>query len=197
MTETAASDPVSPRLARADTRPILVSVVAGGWLLLCFFGAVRVALAVVSFAVSTWLAAPDPIAELARQDPELAGEATLQRLEQQRQLVDLDLAMAGPLLFAAALGALGAIRLLQRRRWSRAVLLVAGLLSMAITGFHMVRASLITIAPVIGLPDAPEINATFFAVAGINTLLQSIPVIVAMSLLRHPIVRSYLKRETA
>jgi hypothetical protein len=197
VNESTASDPAPSRLARADSRPILVSVVAGGWLLLCFFGAARVAIVVVGFAANAWLAAPDPIAELARRDPELVGEATLQRLEQERQLVHLDLAMSGPLLFAAATGALGAIRLLQRRRWSRALLLAAGLLSMAITGFHMVRAALITIAPAIDLPEAPEINATFFAVAGINTLLQSIPVIVAMSLLRHPIVRSYVKREPA
>ncbi len=193
MNDAAAAEPSSSRLARPDTRPILVSILGGGWLVLCFFGALRVVIVLGSLASSAWLAAPDPMERLALEDPELVGEATLQRFEQERQLKELELYLAGPLLLAAALGATGAIRLLQRRSWSRTLLLAAGLLSMAVTGFHLVRASLITTVPAIGLPEAPEINSAFFALAGINTLLQSLPVIIGMSLLRHPIVRRYVK----
>ena len=43
-----------------------------------------------------------------------------------------------------------------------------------------------------GLPVAEELLPSFYAVAGINLCLQSLPLILVMSLLRHPLVGAYL-----
>ena len=109
--------------------------------------------------------------------------------------MSLERTLAIPLLLVATLGVVGAVGLLRRRTWSRALLLTVGVLAIGISAFHAYRSVAIAVSPVSGLeadPDAQNALALFRAAAGVGLALQSIPLILAMSLLRHPIVRDYL-----
>ena len=193
----AASDTSIPRMARADSRPLLVTLVVTGWLILCGFGGLRSLVVFGSAAATAHYGVQDPMARMAAEAPELAGDGMLQRLAVQDALRTLDLHLAGPLLFVALLGGFGAMRLLRRQRRSRTLLLCVGLLSIVISGYHAYHVTQITTAEAAGLPQAEQTLPAFYAVAGINLCLQSLPLVLVMSLLRHPIVRSYVSESPA
>jgi len=187
----AAFDIATPRLAQADSRPLLVTLVVAGWLILCGFGALRALVVVGSAATTAYFGVQDPMSRLAVEAPELVGDGTLQRLAVQNALRALELHLAGPLLFTALLGGFGAMRLLRRQRRSRTLLLCVGLLAIAISGYHTYQATRITTMDAAGIPQAEQALPAIYAVAGINICLQSLPLVLVMSLLRHPIVRRY------
>lgn len=187
--------PPASRLARADTRPILVTALVVGWILLCGLGALRVLVVLGSSAASSALGTSDPLARAAAAAPDLVSDETRQVLAQREQRASLDRALAVPLLLVSTLGIVGAVALLRRRPWSRALLLTVGLLAIGISAFHAYRSVGIAASPAAGLeaePDAQNALALLRAAAGIGLALQSIPLVVAMGLLRHPIVRDYL-----
>lgn len=187
--------PPASRLARADSRPILVTALVVGWILLCFFGALRVLVVLGSSAASSALGTTDPLARAAAAAPDLVSDETRQVLAQREQRASLERALAVPLLLVATLGIVGAVALLRRRTWSRALLLTVGTLAIGISAFHAYRSVGIAASPAAGLeaePDAQNALTLLRAAAGIGLALQSIPLVVAMGLLRHPIVRDYL-----
>jgi len=175
-------------LEAIDGRPLLVSMLGGGWLLLCGFGALRALIVLASYLATSAYGVPDPMAQLAVDAPDLVGEATLERLAQQADIAFLDRALAGPLLLAAILGVVGALRLLQCRSWSRGLLAAAGLLSIAITAVHGFQSVEIWTRHAVGVEGFADARDALRAVAAINLSLQSIPVILGLALLRHPIV---------
>lgn len=189
--------PPASRLARADSRPILVSVLVGGWLLLSGFGALRALVVLGNAAAMSRLGDTDPTARAAAAAPDLVTDETRQLLSQREKRMWLERNLASPLLLVAVLGFVGAIGLLRRRPWSRAVLLAVGVLAIGLSVFHAARSDEIMAAPAASLPetdpDARNALALIRAAAGIGLALQSIPLILAMSLLRHPIVRDYVR----
>jgi hypothetical protein len=180
------------RLARPDSRPLLVTLVVAGWLILSGFGGLRALVVLGNAASTSYFGVQDPMARMAAEVPELVGEDALRHLAMQRALRSLDLQLAGPLLVAALLAGFGALRLLRRRRWSRTLLLGVGLLAIAISATHAYRSVQITTVDAAGIQEAEETLPAFYAVAGINVALQSLPLVLVMSLLRHPIVRRYV-----
>jgi hypothetical protein len=180
------------RLARPDSRPLLVTLVVTGWLILCGFGGLRALVVFGSAASTAYFDVQDPMARMAAEVPELVGEGTHRRLAMANALRSLELRLAGPLLGVSLLGGFGAVRLLRRRRWARALLLSVALLAIAISGYHAYRSVQITTVEATGIPEAEETLPAFFAVAGINVALQSLPLLLVVSLLRHPIVRRYV-----
>jgi hypothetical protein len=187
--------PSASRLARADSRPILVSVLVVGWVLLSAFGGLRALVVLGNAAATSRLGDTDPMARAAAAAPDLVTDETRQLLAQREKRMSLERNLAGPLLLVSALGVVGAIGLLRRRPWSRAVLVSVGVLALGLSVFHATRSVRILAAPAVGLaedPDAQNAVALLRAAAGIGLALQSIPLIVAMALLRHPIVRDYV-----
>lgn len=188
--------PPASRLARADPRPILVSALVVGWLLLCGFGGLRALVVLGNAASTSALGTTDPLARAAAADPSLVTEEARQVLVQREQRTSMERVLAVPLLLVATLGVVGAVGLLRRRTWSRALLVTVGVLAIGISAFHAFRSVEIAAAPVAGLveadQDAQNAVALLRTAAGIGLALQSIPLILAMSLLRHPIVRDYL-----
>lgn len=187
--------PPASRLARVDSRPVLVTALVVGWLLLSGSGALRALFVLGSAATTSALGTTDPLARAAAAAPDLVSDETRQVLAQREQRAAMERALAIPLLLVATLGVVGAVALLRRRTWSRALLLTVGVLALGLSAFHAYRSVEIGASPAAGLeadPDAQNALALFRAAAGIGLALQSIPLVIAMSLLRHPIVRDYL-----
>jgi len=187
--------PPASRLARADSRPILVTALVVGWMLLSGSGALRAIVVLGNAAATSALGTTDPMAKAAAAAPDLVSDETRQVLAQRAQRASLERALAIPLLLVATLGVVGAVALLRRRTWSRALLATVGVLALGISAFYAYRSVGIAASPVAGLEAEPDVQnalALLRAAAGISLALQSIPLVVAMSLLRHPIVRDYL-----
>ncbi len=183
------------RLARPVSRPILVSVLVGGWLLLSGFGGLRAVVVLGNAVATSTLGDSDPTARAAAAAPDLVTDEMRQYLSQREKRMSLERNLAGPLLFLATLGVVGAVGLLRRRTWSRVVLLSVGALAIGLSVFHATRSVRIMAAPAAVLaenPDAQNALALLRAAAGIGLALQSIPLLVAVGLLRHPIVRDYV-----
>lgn len=183
---------IDSRLARADTRPLLVSMLGGGWLLLSEFGVLRAIIGLLGLTTGVQIGVHDPMAELALHSPELLDPAWLEAQEQKRALVSMERTLALPLLAAAGLGISGAIRLLRRKSWSRAILLAAGPGAIGLTAAYAILATRIGMRPAADLSVPPDVVRLLYSVAGFNVLLQSLPVLVGMSLLRHPIVARFV-----
>ena len=161
--------PPASRLARTDPRPILVTILVTGWLLLSGFGGLRALVVLGKAAAISGLGDTDSMARAAAAAPDLVTDEMRLVLAQREQRRLLERNLAGPLLLVAALGVAGA--------------------------FHAYRLVDIVAAPVAGLaedPDARNALALLRAASGIGLALQSIPLILAMALLRHPIVRDWV-----
>jgi hypothetical protein len=184
------------RLARPDSRPILVTLLVAGWLILSGFGALRALVVLGNQVATSYFGETDAMARIAATAPDLVTDEMREHLAQREQRFLLDRALAGPLLLVATLGIVGALGLLRRRTWSRPLLLTVGVLAIGISAFHAHRTVAIAASPVAGLAEsAPETRdalALLRAAAGINLALQSIPLVLAMSLLRHPVLSDYL-----
>lgn len=150
--------------AERPRRPVLVSVLAGAWLL--FAGV-------------------------------LAAGATL-ALAKRSGVGDERVFTALSLLLSALFGA-GAFGLLGRKSWARALLATAGLLALVVSGFSSYRTVTAASAPAAEIaatePDAANALALFRAGSAVAFLLSSIPLVVALSLLRHPTVRDWANPE--
>ena len=180
--------------ARADSRPFLVTFLVTGWLLLSAFGAFRAILVLGNAAVISGIGNTDSMERAATVAPDLVTDEMRQILAQREKRRTLEKNLSGPLLVIAALGLAGAIGLLNRKPWSRAALLAAGVLAISLSAFHAQRSVKIMAAPAAGLtedPDAQNALALLRAASGIGLAVQSIPLILAMALLRHPIVRDW------
>lgn len=147
------------RPARAEPRPLLVTVLAGVWLL---FAAVLALGAVLALARGA------------------GGEERV---------------FAGLSLLLAALVGTGAFGLLRRKKRARAFLASAGVLVLALSAFGAYRRVSAAAAPAAELaatePDAANALALFRAGSAIAFLVSAIPLVVALSLLRHPTVRGW------
>lgn len=185
---------MTTRLAQPDSRPLLVTLVIVGWLILSGFGGARALVVLGNAASTSYFGVKDPMSRLAIEAPDLVTEEARQHLAMTEALQQLGLQLAGPLLGLALVGIIGAIRLLRRRPGSRALLLAVGLGVIGLTGYHVYASlQITTLGPVAasGLQEAEEMLPALFAVAGINVALQSLPLVLVMSLLRHPIVARY------
>ncbi len=192
------SRPAASRLARPDSRPILVTALITGWLLISGFGALRAIVVLGTAAATSKLGPSDPLARVAAAEPDLVTDEMREVLAQRAQRASLEKYLSVPLLLLAALGAVGAIGLLRGRAWSRALLVSVGVLALALSVFHAFRVVDIATAPAAGLvsdgnPDARNAVVLARSFAGVALALGSIPLILAMSLLRHPIVRDYVE----
>ncbi|MEO8586529.1 MAG: hypothetical protein ABI584_10250 [Acidobacteriota bacterium] len=189
--------PTASRLARPDTRPILVTALVTGWLLLSGFGALRAIVVLGTAAATSKLGPSDPLSRVAAAEPDLVTDEMRDVLAQRAQRASLEKNLSVPLLLFAALGVFGAIGLLRRRTWSRAVLVSVGALALGLSVFHAFRSIEIATAPAAtlldGNQDAQNAVALVTSFAWISLALQTIPLILAMSLLRHPIVRDYVE----
>lgn len=151
---------ISGMHAERPRRPVLVSVLAGAWLL---FAAVLAAGATLALAKGAGVGEERVFAALS-------------------------------LLLASLVGA-GALGLLRRQSWARAALASGGLAVLLLSGLRTYRVVSTAAAPAAALaesePDAANALALFRAGSAILFLVQALPLVLALSLLRHPKVRDW------
>jgi hypothetical protein len=103
--------------------------------------------------------------------------------------------LAAAFLILAALFAAGAVGLLRKASGARALLATAGLLALVVSGFSFYRIVTAAAAPAVPLaasePDAANALALFRAGSAVAFLVGAIPLVVALSLLRHRTVRDW------
>jgi hypothetical protein len=96
----------------------------------------------------------------------------------------------------AALFGAGALGLLRRATWARALLATAGLLALVVSAFSSYRNVTAASGPAAELaaaePDAANALVLFRAGSAVAFLLSSLPLLAALGFLRHPSVRAWL-----
>ena len=144
----------------AAPRPVLVTVLAGAWILLAVLSAIGAILALSKGLYTS----------------------------EQRIVAALSLPLA-------ALAGAGAFGLLRKETWARALLATAGLLALVVSGVSSYRIVTAASAPTAAIaanePDAANALALFRAGSAVAFLVSAIPLVVALSLLRHPTVRDW------
>lgn len=189
--------PPASRLARADPRPLLVTLLVVSWLLLSSFGALRALFVLAGAAFTSATADPDPAARAAAAAPDLVSDETRQLLASRAERTSLERSLASPLLLFALAGTTAAVGLLMRRSWSPVALWTVGALAIGLSVFHASRSLAIAAAPAADMagtdPDAAHAVALLRASVFIGLALQSIPLVLAMGFLRHGIVRGWVR----
>ncbi len=179
-------------LAAPDPRPVLVSVLGALWLLMSGFGGLRALLVLLGLGSGVQVGAHDPMAQIAVEAPELVDPSWVEAQEQRADLAALERTLAFPLLLVAALGVTGAVRLFRRQSRARTILLITGLGAVAITAVYHLMSTAISLRPAAEVDPPPDVGTMFYSMALFNVVLQSLPVLIGMSLLRHPIVAKYV-----
>jgi hypothetical protein len=183
-------------LAAPDPRPVLVSVLGALWLLMSGFGGLRALIVLLGLGAGVQVGTNDPMAQLAVENPELVDPVWLQAQEQLADLSALERTLAFPLLLVAGLGVTGAVRLFRRQPGARTLLLITGVGAIAITAVYHLMSTAISLRPAAEVTPPPDVGAMFYSVALLNVVLQSLPVLIGMSLLRHPVVAKYTASRT-
>jgi hypothetical protein len=190
--------PSESRLSTPDSRPLVVTVIVVGYLLMCSWGALNAVVLLVNGSSRVVLSESPHGSTIERsmETGELSGfrpaptppedppDPALAKLERIASLGFLLVALAG-------IG--GACALYKRHTWSRVHLWMT---TVAIIGgyaaYHLIRLRIET-APIL---DEIERAAVFqFAVsfALLNVAIQAIPLAILAGLLRHSAVQAYLK----
>ena len=179
------------RLSRPDIRPILISVLGSGWVLMGCFGVLRALILVAGISQGVQIGAEDPRAEIAAYNPEFVNEAYREAAAKRESAKELERNLGLPLLVLSGLAIYGGVRLLQRRRHARTVLLLTGLGVIALSVMHAKGMMEIGLRadPALEIPE--DFVRSMWIVAGLNVALQSVLLVVGMGLLRHPIVRQW------
>ena len=189
--------PAVSRLARADPRPFVVTLLAVSWVLLSAFAGLRAVFVLGNAAFTTAAGDPDPAERAAAAAPDLVTDEMRHLLATRAERRSLERALALPLLLLALAGTAGAAGLLKRRSWSPVALWLAGALAFGLSAFHASRSIAIASAPAADLagtdPDAANAVALLRASVYVGLALQSIPLVLVMGFLRHRTIRGWVR----
>ncbi len=187
------STSISSRLVAPDTRPWLVSLLGGGWILMSVFGILRAILLIATLEGHVEIGSQDPQARLAAEAPEYVSPEYFEYRDQQRERLRFQRIMAIPFFLACLGGLWGGVRLLRRQSQARSLLLVTGAFMILVIAASMIGMAKLILqsAPDVAIPG--EFRTMLFSTTGINILVQSIPVVLGMSLLRHPLVARHMR----
>lgn len=179
-------------LSQPDPRPVLVSVLGAAWIIMGGFGLMRGAILLAGVSQGIEVGHYDPNEELAETYPEFVDEAWFEARAQREEFEALQRRAGGPQLAFSLLAILGGVRLLQRKRWSRLIVVLAGvgvIVASAVGSWQVLQ---ITLQPTADMELPPDVGEAFWSFAAINVLLQSLPVLIGMSLLYHRLVREWV-----
>jgi len=185
--------PKASLFARTDDRPILVSVLGGGWFLMGCFGILNAVVLIAGGVDGFQFGAQDTQAQLAAAAPEFVDESTHQWLSQKAERLATTRRFGWPLLVLAGLSCFGGIRLLRGAAWSRATLLATGIGVMTCSTLYALKLKEISMRSAADIVVPPDVNEAMLLTALLQVLIQSLPIIVAIGLLRHPVVRAFVQ----
>jgi hypothetical protein len=183
----------SSRLSAPDSRPLVVTVVVVGYLLICALGGLNAIVVLANGSTQVVLVESpshnpfeniEPGSEYSEFIPEPPAP----------ELVDL-LRIFSAVFIAVAIGGIaGAIGLFNRRVWSRGLLWSitgAAIVGHALYALRVLQIQSAGVVDVLERQQAFQLAAT---VALVNVAIQAIPLLILAGLLRHSALRSYATR---
>ncbi len=191
------TEPRPDLMVKTDERPLLISLLGGGWFLMGCFGAIHAILLLMGGVDGFQFgSAHDSQAQLASAYPEFVDAETLAWMEIKAERLAFTRLVAWPLLLFAGLSAIGGLRLLRRESWTRTLLLVAGFgeISRSLYVAHRMQEFSTRASQDVAVPT--EFGTMVVATLLIVVAVQSLPIVLGMSLLRHPTVRRYVHGAT-
>lgn len=182
-------------LSAIDERPVLVSILGGAWILMGFFGVIQGAFLATGWNEGITLASSTveqtELDALAEFDDPSAVEAKAQ----EERYTRLNRSFGVPWIGISLLGGFGGLRLVRRRSWSRSLILAGGLGALLLAALHAYTGYRVTM-DVGGVELLTVQEVRMFKVTAIaGAVLNSVPAIVGVSLLRHSLVRDWVSSE--
>jgi hypothetical protein len=186
----ATSNPAS-RFASPDSRPLVVTIVVVGYLLICGLGGLNALVILVNGSSRIVLAESPSQNPFENIEP---GSEYSEFFPEPRkpELVDLERILSAVFIAVAICGVAGAVGLFNRRTWSRGLLW--GTTGAAIAGhaLYTLRVLQIQSADVIDVLQRQQAFELVATASLINVAIQSIPLVILAGLLRHSALRSYV-----
>jgi len=184
----AATSSSHPRLSASDSRPLVVTIVAVGFFLICGLGGLNAFVVLVNGSPRvTLMESPPPRSFDALEfEGEMIGEAP------NPELIVLDRIFAGFYIAVATAGIAGAMGLLRRRSWSRALLWATAGSAVAAHALYTFRVLQIQTAEIANVFERQEIFELVGTTSAINVAIQSIPLAILAGLLRHSALHQYV-----
>lgn len=186
----ASTSPSNPGsgLAAPDSRPIVVTVVAVGFLLICIFGGLNAFVVLVNGSTRIDLVESSPGHRVEDLDLEGARAAD----PRNPQLVALERVFGVAYIAFAISGVAGAVGLLRRRPWSRALLWATAGGAVTAHALYVLCVLQVQTADIRDVYERQEMLELAAATSLINVAVQSIPFAILAGLLRHSALRRYL-----
>jgi hypothetical protein len=181
------------RFAAPDSRPLVVTLVVVGYLLVCTLGGLNALVVLANGSTEIVLVASPSANPFENIDPENEyGEFLPAPAPRNPELIDLERIVAAVFVAVAICGVAGAFGLLGRRTWSRGILW--GTTTSAIVGhvLYTLRVLQIQSADIVNTLEREQALQLVSTVSLINVAIQSIPLVILAGLLRHPALRSYV-----
>ena len=176
------------RLASSDSRPIIVTFVVVGYLLICGLGGLNAFVVLLNGSPRITLMESSPTARI--EALELGGEMIAD--VRNPELVVLDRIFAGVYIAVAIAGIAGAIGLLRRKSWSRVLLWTITAGAITAHALYTLRVLQIQTAEIANVFERQEVFELMSATSLINVAIQSIPLTILAGLLRHSALRHYV-----
>ncbi len=131
-------------------------------------------------------------AQWAGVDSEFVPDAVVEQIAMEDAKRSLARKFGWPWILTALLAAYGGVRLLRRETWSRLMLVLAGLAAITLSVVFALQMREIAFLPAQDFEVPADVEAAMRATVWVQVLLQSLPVLLGMSLLRHPIVSRFV-----
>jgi len=185
----AAASHSEPRLSSPDSRPIVVTLVAVGFFLICGFGSLNAFVVLVNDSSRVVLMESSP--ERALDAVEVEHGRTMGMAHNPERIV-LDRVFAGVYIAVGVAGIVGAMGLLRRRSWSRVLLWATAAGAVGAHALYTLQLLRIQTAEIANVFERQEVFELVGITSLINVAVQSIPFAILAGLLRHPALRDHV-----
>jgi hypothetical protein len=186
----AISNPAS-RLAQPDSRPMVVTAVVVGYLLICLLGGLNALVVLTNGSTRVVLVESPSQNPFENIDPESEYSEFLPE-PRNPELIDLERTFSAVFVVVAICGVAGAIGLFNRRTWSRGLLWATTGAAIAGHSLYALRVLQIQSAEIIDVLEREQAFQLVATTSLINVAIQSIPLLVLAGLLRHFALRGYV-----
>jgi hypothetical protein len=186
----AISNPAS-RLAAPDSRPMVVTVVVVGYLLICSLGGLNALVILANGSTRVVLVESPSQNPFENHEP---GSEYSEFFPEPRkpELVDLERIFSIVFVVVAICGVAGGIGLFNRKTWSRGLLWATTGAAIAGHALYAVRVLQIQSVEIIDVLERQQAFQLVATTSLINVAIQSIPLLVLAGLLRHSALRGYV-----
>lgn len=186
----AISNPAS-RLAQPDSRPVVVTAVVVGYLLICLLGGLNALVLLTNGSTQVVLVDSPSQNPFENLDPENEYREFFPE-PRMPALVDLERIFSAVFILVAICGVTGAVGVYSRKIWSRGLLWATTFAAIAGHAVYALRVLQIQSAEIIDVLERDQAFQLVATTSLINVAIQSIPLLVLAGLLRHSALRAYV-----